>query len=169
MRRFMHFRFLTIGLLAAGLAFAQAAPARAECAVDSTEGVLGGLAGAALGGFLGSKIGSGSGKTAATIGGALLGGFAGNQAARNLTCQDQSYMYDTTQSSLERYPSGQSATWRNPDSGHWGTVTPVSTYQGEGGRNCREFEQTIYIDGQPEQATGTACRQGDGTWKIIGG
>src|SRR5690348_7383711 len=40
---------------------------------------LGTLGGAAAGGALGSMIGSGSGRTAAIVGGALLGGVAGNQ------------------------------------------------------------------------------------------
>jgi len=161
---------MKLAALALTAVFALALPqtARAACAPDSTEGVLGGLAGAALGGILGSNIGSGSGKTVATIGGAVLGGLAGNQIARELTCQDQAYMYDTTQTSLERYPSGQSAEWRNPDSGHRGTVTPVSTYKNASGKHCREFEQTIFIDGKPENAKGAACRQPDGTWAIEG-
>ncbi len=144
-------------------------PAKAECDPTSTEGVIGGLAGAALGGFLGSKVGSGSGRTFATIGGVLVGGLLGNQAATRLTCQDQQAVYSTTQSTLEEYPSGRSATWNNPDSGHWGTVTPTRTYVDGRGQNCREFEQTIYIDGRPEKGVGEACRQPDGSWRIIDG
>lgn len=33
--------------------------------------------------------------------------------------------------------------------------------------NCREFAQTITVGGQPVQAVGTACRQPDGTWRIM--
>ncbi len=144
-------------------------PAKAACDPTSTEGVIGGLAGAAIGGFLGSKVGSGSGRTFATIGGVLAGGLLGNQAATRLTCQDQQEVYSTTQSTLEDYPSGRSATWNNPDSGHWGTVTPTKTYVDGRGQNCREFEQTIYIDGRPEKGVGEACRQPDGSWRIIEG
>ena len=144
-------------------------PAKAACDPTSTEGVIGGLAGAAIGGFLGSKVGSGSGRTFATIGGVLAGGLLGNQVATRLTCQDQQAVYSTTQSTLEDYPSGRSATWNNPDSGHWGTVTPTKTYVDSRGQNCREFEQTIYIDGRPEKGVGEACRQSDGSWRIIDG
>ncbi|MBN4051648.1 glycine zipper 2TM domain-containing protein [Parvibaculum lavamentivorans] len=143
--------------------------AKAGCDPMSTEGVIGGIAGAALGGFLGSKIGSGSGRTVATIGGALAGGLLGNQAVTNLTCQDQRAVYDTTQSTLEQYPSGRAATWNNPDSGNWGTVTPTQTYVNARGQNCRQFEQIIYIDGNPETGTGVACRQPNGSWKIVEG
>lgn len=158
-------------LVAAGLIAILAHPtsAKAGCDPTSTEGIIGGIAGAALGGFLGSKIGSGSGQTYATIGGVLAGGFLGNQAVTRLTCQDERAVYGTTQSTLEQYPSGRSATWNNPDSGHWGTVKPTGTYVNDGGQNCRQFEQTIYIDGNPETGTGVACRQRDGTWQIVDG
>ncbi len=158
-------------LAAIGLMAAMATPVSAEagCNPASTEGILGGIAGAALGGFLGSKIGSGSGRTVATIGGALAGGLLGNQAVTLLTCQDHRAVYDTTQSTLEQYPSGRTATWNNPDSGHWGTVKPTRTYLNDHGQNCRQFEQTIYIDGNPKTGTGLACRQRDGTWQIVDG
>jgi surface antigen len=32
--------------------------------------------------------------------------------------------------------------------------------------DCREFSQTVTIGGQPRQATGRACPQADGTWRI---
>jgi hypothetical protein len=32
--------------------------------------------------------------------------------------------------------------------------------------DCREFTQTVVIGGQPRQATGHACPQPDGTWRI---
>jgi hypothetical protein len=32
--------------------------------------------------------------------------------------------------------------------------------------DCREFSQTVMIGGQPRQATGRACPQPDGTWRI---
>ena len=39
---------------------------------------------------------------------------------------------------------------------------------GAGGSQCREFQQTVMVDGRSEQIYGTACRQPDGTWKVIG-
>jgi hypothetical protein len=32
---------------------------------------------------------------------------------------------------------------------------------------CREFQQTITVGGQTQEAYGTACRQSDGSWKIV--
>ena len=45
-----------------------------------------------------------------------------------------------------------------------GTVSPIP---GPARPECREFQQTITIGGQPQRAYGTACRQADGTWRIV--
>lgn len=33
---------------------------------------------------------------------------------------------------------------------------------------CRQYSTTTVIDGQPQQAYGTACLQPDGSWRITG-
>ena len=40
---------------------------------------------------------------------------------------------------------------------------PATAPQGE----CREYQSTTTIAGQPESVVGTACRQPDGTWRIV--
>ena len=35
------------------------------------------------------------------------------------------------------------------------------------GGPCREFQESVIIDGKTQRAYGTACRQPDGTWKIV--
>lgn len=137
--------------------------ARAECSDTNTGGIVGGLAGAALGGFLGSQFGSGGGKTAATIGGVILGGIAGNQLGKELTCEDEEYVEDTTYQSLE---SGEATTWNNQESGNHGTVQPGNVYTNNQGHECRAFEQEVYVNGNPVKDTGTACKQPDGSWQI---
>ena len=62
---------------------------------------------------------------------------------------------------------GAPVSWRNPDSGRYGTIVPGPQYQ-QAGRNCRSYTHTIYIDGQPQTARGTACRNPDGTWTAVG-
>jgi surface antigen len=46
-------------------------------------------------------------------------------------------------------------------------VVPGPAYQ-DAGRNCRSFSHTIYVDGRPQTARGTACRNPDGTWTSLG-
>ncbi|MEO0961088.1 MAG: glycine zipper 2TM domain-containing protein [Pseudomonadota bacterium] len=163
----LSFKSLTTGFLAlvGAIAILTAAPnaARAECSDTNTGGIVGGIAGAALGGWLGSQFGSGSGKTAATIGGVVLGGIAGNQLGKNLTCEDEEYVEDTTYESLE---SGEDVAWSNQESGNYGHVRPGEAYTNAQGLECRTFEQEIYVDGRPVKDTGTACKQPDGSWQI---
>jgi hypothetical protein len=74
----------------------------------------------------------------------------------------------TVQYALENNRVNQSSTWVNPD-GTSGTVAPLRTFENAQGQPCREFQQTIVIGGRPEQGYGTACRQPDGTWRIVSG
>lgn len=129
---------------------------------------LGGtLVGAGVGGLVGSQIGGGTGQVVATGLGVLIGGLVGSEVGRSLDRADRLEMEQATQRSLESAPSGQVTTWRNPDTGHSGTVEPVRTYETSQGAYCREFQQTISVGGKVEKAYGTACRQPDGTWKIV--
>ena len=34
-------------------------------------------------------------------------------------------------------------------------------------QECREYTSTTTIDGRPQRVTGTACRQPDGSWRIV--
>lgn len=140
--------------------------ALAACEQGREKETAGTLVGAGLGGLLGSTVGGGKGKLAAVAIGTLAGAWAGNSIGASLDKADKLYAQRTAQDALEYNKSGQTSTWRNPDSGNSGTVKPVSTYRNDGGNDCREFESTIYVDGKQETGTGTACRQPDGTWKI---
>jgi surface antigen len=132
---------------------------------DNPKQIGGGLVGAGLGGLAGSQIGSGKGQLAAVAIGALLGGVAGSEVGKSLDRADHMYMNQAAQRSFESAPTGTSTTWRNPDSGHYGTVTPTRTYR-EGSLDCRDYQTTVTIDGKQETATGRACRQPDGTWRV---
>lgn len=129
------------------------------------EGV-GTAAGAVAGGVLGSTIGSGTGKTVAVVGGALLGGVLGNVIGKSMDNTDRTAYDRASQRALE---TGQSQSWKNPQSGHYGTITPSRRYTDETGRPCREYTQTIYVEGQKHTAHGIACRMADGEWEIVNG
>jgi surface antigen len=45
-------------------------------------------------------------------------------------------------------------------------VVPGASYQ-VNAYDCREFTHTIYVDGEPQVARGTACRQEDGSWRTV--
>ena len=126
---------------------------------------VGGLAGAAGGAWIGSNIGKGKGNIVGIALGTILGGALGYSVGNSLDKADLAYNHKTSQTALETNASGATSEWVNPDSGHRGTITPVKTFTQQG-KYCREFTQTIIIDGKPNSGHGVACREPDGTWKI---
>lgn len=147
--------FMTVALLGAC----------AERGIGQKEGA-GTLVGAGLGALAGSQIGSGKGQMAAVAIGALLGAFAGNEIGKSLDKADQAKLSQAGEQARTA-PIGQTIDWSNPESGNRGTVTPTREGRHSGtGNYCREFRQTVTIDGKTEEAFGTACRQPDGSWKI---
>jgi len=128
---------------------------------------VGTLAGAIGGGVIGSTMGKGNGKTAATIGGALLGGLIGNSIGGSLDNADRAAYNATSQRALETAPAGQTLPWKNPQTGNYGSVTPSNYYTNSAGKYCREYTQTINVGGRSQEGHGTACREPDGTWKIV--
>jgi surface antigen len=127
---------------------------------------VGTVGGAVAGGVVGSQIGSGTGRLIATGAGTLIGALVGGEVGRQLDRVDRQYAQQTAYTAFETAPTGTTSSWNNPDSGNYGTVTPVRTYQTQG-RDCRDFQQTTYVGGQPTTTYGTACRQADGTWRIV--
>lgn len=123
--------------------------------------------GAIGGGIAGSAFGRGTGRTAATIGGALLGGILGNSLGKSLDNADLAAYNATSQKALENADPGQTLPWRNQQSGNYGYITPSNYYQTPSGQYCREYSQTIVVGGQKQEGFGKACRQPDGTWKIV--
>jgi len=127
----------------------------------------GALIGAGVGGLIGSQLGGGGGKAMTTVVGVIAGGLVGSEIGKSLDKADQTYMVDQTNRALETGPTNQPARWRNPDSGYDAQVVPTRTYQQPSGTYCRDYTQSIFIDGQAQTARGTACRQADGTWQTV--
>ena len=129
---------------------------------DSSSNIIGSLIGGAAGGLLGSQFGHKSGKTALTVLGVAVGALVGGAIGRSMDSEDQGCVGQA----LEHSPDRQPVVWRNPNSGAQYEVTPVSTYEPQPGRYCREYTSQAVIGGKREQVTGTACRQPDGSWQI---
>lgn len=123
--------------------------------------------GALTGGLLGSQFGGGEGKLVTVGIGALAGAFIGNSIGKSLDEHDKMMAERSTQKALETTPSGKSVSWKNPDSGNRGDITPTKTYQNTKGDYCREYTQTVIIGGEEKKAYGKACRKPDGQWVIV--
>jgi surface antigen len=124
---------------------------------------IGAFTGAAAGGLLGSAASGGAGD--AIVAGVLLGGLLGGAVGDSLDRADRIYAARSVQQGLEYQPSGRTSYWHNPDNGHAGSVTPTGTYETDYG-HCREFTQTVTIEGNMRRARGTACRDWDGRWRV---
>ncbi|TQV78174.1 hypothetical protein FKG94_13975 [Exilibacterium tricleocarpae] len=120
--------------------------------------IIGGI----MGGLIGQGVGEGRGQTAATIVGTLIGTSIGGAIGRSMDDTDRLKVGH----SLETVRTGVPSTWRNPDTQSQYTVTPTRTYEQSGGP-CREYSLEAVIGGENEQLYGTACRQPDGSWKIV--
>lgn len=126
--------------------------------------LLGGIGGAAIG----SQFGKGTGRVVGVAAGTLLGALLGSEVGRSLDKADLEYA-NSANARAEAAPIGQPIHWNNPQTGNSGTVTPVRDGTDTAtGAYCREFQQTVTIGGKTQQAYGTACRQPDGTWKVVG-
>lgn len=126
---------------------------------------IGQATGAIAGGVLGNQVGGGSGRVAATIVGALAGGVIGGSIGRGLDQRSRDAALAAEYNALERGSAGQPVAWQGSN-GTYGQVVPQQPYQ-VGSQNCRRYTHTIYIDGTPQEASGTACRNPDGTWQPL--
>lgn len=145
---------LVAGLLTLAVAGCQTPPDKQQ-----TGAVVGGV----LGGVLGSNVGDGRGQTAAIIAGTLVGAVIGGAVGKSMDQTDQL----KAQQALENNKINQATSWHNPDTGRDVAVTPTRTYTSASGQNCREYTTAVTIDGKKQTAHGTACRQADGSWKIV--
>jgi surface antigen len=129
-----------------------------------TKEQTGTLFGAETGALVGSTFGRGpGGHFAGMLGGALIGGFIGNRIGKSMDDEDRRRAAEAQYAAFE---NGQRADWRNPNNGAYGYVEPRPIYYYQG-MKCREFGQTIFINGKPETMVARACRGPDGVWREV--
>ncbi len=142
----------------------------AGCASNPYGGrqTVGAVTGAALGGLLGAQFGGkrGNDRLLTTGVGVFVGTLIGSEIGRSMDDVDRMRANEANTRAYSA-PLGEKITWNNPQKNHYGTVTPTRDGYSESGSYCREFYQTVSIGGKSEDAHGQACRQPDGTWRIV--
>lgn len=123
----------------------------------------GALTGAIVGAAVGSTVGKGHGRALAVWLGAVVGASIGSAIGKHMDEHDRM----KTANVLETQRTNTPTTWVNPDTRNTYTVTPTRTYMVAEGSPCREFTLDAMIGGKTEEIYGTACRQADGSWKVI--
>jgi surface antigen len=134
----------------------------AACSTAPSKQDQGMLIGAIAGGILGHQVGGGSGQVLATMVGTVAGAAIGGSIGRTMDDYDRM----NTSAALENVRTGVPSAWVNPDTGYEYVVTPTNTYD-SGTGPCREYTLDATIGGKTEQIYGTACRQADGSWKVV--
>lgn len=124
--------------------------------------------GGVVGGVIASQYGAGANPKLASTGvGTLLGAFIGKEIGASLDKTDQQYAEGAAKRAYAA-PVGERITWKNPQSGNQGTIATTRDGYTSSGTYCREYQQTVTVGKQTELAYGTACKQADGAWKIVG-
>jgi surface antigen len=129
----------------------------AGCATKEGSGTL---IGASTGALLGSAMSHG--RPGGVIAGALVGGFIGNRIGASMDEEDRRRAYEAQMTAFE---GGHRADWRSPN-GHYGYVEPRPVYYHRQ-KKCREFSQTVFVNGRPETMVGRACKEPDGSWHEV--
>ena len=127
---------------------------------------VGTVGGAVIGGVIGSQIGGGSGRTIAIIAGSAIGAYLGSEIGGYMDRQDQI----NTQQAIATTPTHHTAHWTNHNNGANFQVTPNDDiyYDSSLKQYCRNFTQTVTVDGQVHSVNGKACApQKSGPWEII--
>ena len=94
-------------------------------------------------------------------------GVLGNGLGASLDERDRQRAFAAEMQALEQGEPGEPVGWKGSLAGRYGTVVPGGYYETRGVR-CRDYSHTIYINGRPEAARATACRNPDGTWAPVG-
>lgn len=128
-------------------------------------GVLGGAAGGAgigalAGGGRAAAIGAGVGALAGLIGGLAVG----NSLDKRDCAEAQQAL-----AQMRYAPVGQPAFWRDPQTGSYGSYTPVSAeYQVPDGQFCRRVRQDTTIAGHaPSAQVLVTCRSANGDYTTV--
>ncbi len=117
--------------------------------------------GAVAGGAGGAVIGGATKGTTGALVGGLIGAGLGYLIGWGWEEYDARQLNDT----LETNPEGQASTWTNPNTGKAYTATPVAT-KTQGAQPCRDV-RIEPAEGGREPVVATACREQDGSWRLV--
>jgi len=126
------------------------------------------LLGGATGALLGTQFGKGHGRLAGVAIGTMLGAMVGSSIGKSMDDEDRRMAADSAFNALERQPDNKPVAWRNPNNNHAGSVVIVSTKE-DNNKVCRDYVQTVTIDGQQQKVHGRACRDlrdTQGQWNV---
>ena len=113
--------------------------------------------------FVASQAATDSSAILGMEGGGLIGGEFGAALSR----RQKRIAIEAEYKAPESSNAGNGVWWQDAGSGRTGTGRAAQPYR-VGSQDCRQYTHTIQINGTPREARGTACRNEDGSWMLLG-
>ncbi|MGF1649835.1 MAG: RT0821/Lpp0805 family surface protein [Hyphomicrobiaceae bacterium] len=80
--------------------------------------------------------------------------------------QERAHMLEAIATALEEVPDGSTYVWHRTSGGLSAFIKPTAAFADRDGRVCRTIEVTIVLADRERAASGAACRETDGTWRL---
>lgn len=125
---------------------------------------VGAAIGAVIGGAIGSTVGSGNDRLIAILAGATIGAIIGREIGRDMDRSDHACFGH----SLELLEDGHRVEWNGARPGMRYTLTPEGRFTRDD-RVCRKFTLVREYGDQRITRRGSACRYGEGEWRMVDG
>ena len=92
-------------------------------------------------------------------------GWAKRLPVNHYSAEDIEIVRPVIREALENGTNGEAVEWRNADSGHSGSITPLSDTE-QNNRRCRQTRFTSFTQGEQAVSEFFLCRQPDGVWAV---
>ena len=125
---------------------------------------VGTVLGAVVGGAVGSAVGNDDNRLIAILAGATIGAIIGHEIGEDMDRNDRACFGH----SLELLDDGRRVQWDGAQSGMRYTLTPNSRFKRDD-RVCRRFTLVRLSGGHKITKRGSACRYGEGEWRMFDG
>ena len=122
----------------------------------------GAAVGAVVGGAIGAAASNDDNRLVAILAGAAIGAVIGHEIGDSMDDKDRACFGH----SLELLEDGRKVEWRGSTSDMVYALTPYGRFEREG-RVCRKFTFVRLDNGRRVAKEGSACRYGEGDWRML--
>jgi surface antigen len=96
-------------------------------------------------------------------------GFLKNTASALLTDEDRELQRAAIMAVLEDANAKSAKDWKNPQTGHSGSIQSLGNYRSDDGLPCRKLKISNHADGLQNEATYPVCKTAEGEWIAASG
>ncbi len=129
----------------------------------NTSTQTGAAGGAAVGGIIAALASANPAWIAASV---ILGGVTGGALGNYLGEKDAKQYAQHHYQALDNLSAGQTSSWRDPQTGNYGSTTVHRTFTASDGALCKNFTESMHTSAKDVKETATACKASNGEWKV---